>query len=132
MKIRDAAKACSLSEKTIRYYEDIGLIEPSRRENGYRDFSDQDIHMLRFLARARGLGFSVEDCRQLLGLYSDRGRASKDVKKIARARLDDIELKISELESMRQTLHDLVHHCKGNDRPDCPILQDLAGEVKRG
>lgn len=128
MKICDAANLTNLTEKTIRYYENIGLVAPSRRANGYRDFSISDIHNLKFLARARGLGFSVEDCRQLLELYTDRGRASKDVKLIAKARLEDIELKISELESMRETLKMLVDHCKGNDRPDCPILNDLAGD----
>ncbi len=127
MKINQAARLSKLSAKTIRYYEEIGLIDPDRSVNGYRDFSDRDVHNLKFLARARGLGFTVEDCRQLLGLYTDRERASKDVKAIARARLDEIETKISELEGMRQVLVELVDHCRGNDRPDCPILDDLAG-----
>ena len=130
MKIREAAQHAHLSEKTIRYYEDIGLVKPLRRDNGYRDFSERDVHNLKFLARARRLGFSVEDCRQLLGLYSDQKRASKDVKQIAKAHLHDIEQKISELEGMRATLETLVNHCKGNHRPDCPILNDLAGSQK--
>lgn len=127
MKIRDAAQAVNLSEKTIRYYEEIGLIRPDRLENGYRDFSQADLHNLTFLSRARRLGFSVEDCRQLLDLYSNRERASRDVKRIAQDRLQDIDEKIRELEGMRETLCTLVHHCKGNDRPECPILNDLAG-----
>ncbi len=127
MKIRDAALAVNLSEKTIRYYEEIGLIQPDRLENGYRDFSQADLHNLTFLSRARRLGFSVEDCRQLLGLYSNRERASRDVKRIAEEHLHDIDEKIRELEGMRETLYTLVHHCKGNDRPECPILNDLAG-----
>ena len=130
MKIRQAAEQAQLSEKTIRYYEDIGLVQPLRRENGYRDFSERDVHNLKFLARARRLGFSVEDCRQLLGLYSDQKRASKDVKQIATAHLLDIEQKINELEGMRATLESLVKNCKGNHRPDCPILNDLAGSQK--
>lgn len=127
MKIREVALKTELSDKAIRYYEEIGLICPERDRNGYRNFSERDVHNLQFLARGRRLGFSVEDCRQLLGLYSDRSRASKDVKGIALARLDDIETKISELESMRETLKLLVANCKGNTRPECPILNDLAG-----
>lgn len=127
MKIQDAAFATALSEKAIRYYESIGLIEPARRGNGYRDFSEQDIHKLKFLARARGLGFAIEDCRQLLDLYSDRKRASKDVKAIAKTHLVNINNKINELVQLRDTLNELVDHCHGDSRPDCPILNDLAG-----
>ncbi len=129
MKIRDAAEKTDLTEKTIRYYEEIGLIVPMRRENGYRDFSEQDVHKLKFLSRARKLGFSVDDCRQLLSLYSDRKRASKDVKRIAEAHLHEIEVKIHELSKMQETLQFLVMNCKGNDRPDCPIINDLAGKL---
>ncbi len=128
MKIRDAAIQTDLTEKTIRYYEDIGLVVPMRRANGYRDFSEQDVHKLKFLARARKLGFSVDDCRQLLSLYSDRKRASKDVKTIAEAHLLEIEMKIQELSKMQDTLRFLVMNCKGNERPDCPIINDLAGK----
>jgi Cu(I)-responsive transcriptional regulator len=128
MKIRDAAIQTDLTEKTIRYYEDIGLVVPMRRANGYRDFSEQDVHKLKFLARARKLGFSVDDCRQLLSLYSDRKRASKDVKNIAQAHLLEIEMKIQELSKMQDTLTFLVMNCKGNERPDCPIINDLAGK----
>jgi len=128
MKIRDAATQTDLTEKTIRYYEEIGLVIPMRRENGYRDFSEQDVHKLKFLARSRKLGFSVDDCRQLLSLYSDRKRASKDVKRIAEAHLSEIEMKINELSNMQETLRYLVTNCKGNSRPDCPIINDLAGK----
>lgn len=128
MKIRDAATLTDLTEKTIRYYEDIGLVVPMRQANGYRDFSEQDVHKLKFLARARKLGFSVDDCRQLLSLYSDRKRASKDVKTIAEAHLLEIEMKIQELSKMQDTLRFLVMNCKGNERPDCPIINDLAGK----
>ena len=126
MNISDAATRCGLPAKTIRYYEDIGLITPGRLENGYRDYSDDDLHKLRFLQRARGLGFSVEDCRVLLSLYEDRNRASSDVKEIAKAHLSEIERKISELQSLQKTLSDLVHACHGDDRPHCPIINDLA------
>ena len=126
MNISDAATRCGLPAKTIRYYEDIGLVTPGRLENGYRDYSDDDLHKLRFLQRARGLGFSVEDCRVLLSLYEDRNRASSDVKEIAKAHLSEIERKISELQSLQKTLSDLVHACQGDDRPHCPIINDLA------
>ena len=126
MNISDAATRCGLPAKTIRYYEDIGLVTPGRLENGYRDYSDDDLHKLRFLQRARGLGFSVEDCRGLLSLYEDRNRASSDVKEIAKAHLSEIERKISELQSLQKTLSDLVHACHGDDRPHCPIINDLA------
>lgn len=125
MNIRDAAEAAGLPPKTIRYYEDIGLIRPARGENGYRDFSEPDVHKLAFLARARSLGFSIEDCRALLALYEDRARASADVKRVAEAHLTEIDRKIAELQGMREALSTLVHRCHGDDRPDCPILEDL-------
>lgn len=127
MNIGDAAAASGLPAKTIRYYEDIGLITPARAGNGYRDFSDRDANTLAFLGRARSLGFSIEDCRMLVSLYEDRGRASSDVKQVALEHLDRIETKIAELTAMRGALEDLVHRCHGDDRPDCPILDDLAG-----
>ena len=114
--------------KTIRYYEDIGLVTPARGDNGYRSFSDQDLHKLRFLSRARALGFSVEDCRTLLALYEDDGRASSEVKQIAETHLSEIEKKIADLRSMSATLSHLVQTCAGDDRPDCPILADLGGD----
>jgi len=127
MNISEAAVACGLPAKTIRYYEEIELIRPARDPNGYRAFSDTDIHNLTFIARARALGFSIEDCRALLALYEDKSRASADVKKIAQRHLDQIEAKIADLSAMRDTLSHLVHACRGNHRPDCPILEGISG-----
>lgn len=127
MNIGGAAELSGLPAKTIRYYEDIGLVRPSRGGNGYRDFCKRDAHKLAFLGRARSLGFSIEECRTLLSLYEDRSRASADVKEIAEQHLDRITWKIAELEVMRSTLQTLISHCHGDDRPDCPILDDLAG-----
>ena len=129
MKISDVADRSGLPPKTIRYYEDIGLVRPAVRQgNGYRDYDDRDVQMLRFLKRARGLGFSVADCRNLISLYQDRDRASADVKALARHRVEEIDRKIAELHSMRDALDHLIERCHGDDRPDCPILDDLAGE----
>ena len=127
MNIGDAAEFTGLPAKTLRYYEDIGLIEPCRKKNGYREYSESDIHKLRFLQRARSLGFTISDCRILLSLYEDHGRASADVKKIAKIHLDQIGQKIQELESLQNTLKHLVDTCKGDHRPECPILNDLSG-----
>ena len=127
MNIGEVAKRAGLPPKTIRYYEEIGLVRPNRQDNGYRIYSTEDVHRLRFLQRARGLGFSIEDCRALLSLYDETGRESADVRAIAEAHLDEIDRKIRELKGMRQTLAHLVHACHGDDRPDCPILDDLAG-----
>lgn len=127
MNVGDAAQRSGLPAKTIRYYEEIGLISPSRAGNGYRDYSGDDIHRLTFLRRARNLGFSIDDCRQLMALYQDRGRASQDVREIAAAHVQAIEEKVRELQSMRSTLQRLIHACHGDDRPDCPILDDIAG-----
>lgn len=126
MNIGEVARRSGLPAKTIRYYEDIGLVSPVRGENGYRAFREQDLHKLAFLGRSRSLGFSIEDCRGLLELYEDQSRASADVKKIARQHLDRIENKIGELTEMRRTLSHLVHECAGDNRPDCPILDDLS------
>jgi Cu(I)-responsive transcriptional regulator len=126
MNISEVAKKAGLPAKTIRYYEDIGLIAPARGANGYRDFSDVDVHKLAFLARARALGFSIEDCRTLMALYEDSSRASADVKQLAKGHLDQIDQKIAQMQAMRDTLADLVSSCAGDDRPDCPILRDLA------
>ncbi|MBW6506295.1 MAG: Cu(I)-responsive transcriptional regulator [Rhodobacteraceae bacterium] len=126
MNIGDVAQRCGLPAKTIRYYEDIGLIEPLRGANGYRRFRESDLHKLAFLGRARSLGFSIEDCRTLLTLYRDRARASADVKQVAQDHLACIDRKIGDLTQMRQTLSHLVEACAGDERPDCPILADLA------
>lgn len=128
MNVGHAAERSGLPAKTIRYYEDIGLVAPARAGNGYRDYSADDIHRLTFLKRARGLGFSIEDCRQLMALYRDRSRASHDVKEIALGHVASIEDKIAELQSMRSTLQKLVKACHGDDRPDCPILEEMAGK----
>lgn len=127
MNIGEAARRSGLPAKTIRYYEAIGLVAPrARAANGYRAYGEQDVHLLQFVARARSLGFPIEDCRDLLGLYRDEHRASADVKALAEARITEIERKIAELETMRAALHELVGRCHGDQRPDCPILSDLA------
>ena len=129
MNIQAAASQVGLPVKTVRYYDDIELVRASRRENGYREYGDQEIHKLRFLGRARSLGFSIEDCRQLLSLYEDSSRASADVKLLATRHLEEIDKKLAELTGLRETLSDLVQNCHGDDRPDCPILEGLAGKV---
>lgn len=126
MNIGDVAARSGLPSKTIRYYEEIGLICPARSANGYRFFQETDLHKLTCLARARELGFSIEDCRLLLGLYEDDARASSDVKALALDHLQAIDAKIKALEAMRATLGELVQACAGDTRPDCPILQGLA------
>lgn len=128
MNIGQAAQRANLPPKTIRYYEDIALIKPDRAENGYRDYSEADVHRLRFIQRSRSLGFTIEECRTLLSLYEDKHRASADVKALARQKISEIERKMEELKSLRETLSVLVKHCHGDDRPDCPIIESLAGE----
>ena len=130
MNIGEAAAQSGLPAKTIRYYEDIGLVSPDRTSNGYRDFSEDHLHKLSFVQRARSLGFTVEECRALLSLYEDRGRASADVKTMARAHLNTIGEKISALQAMQATLSELVDKCHGDNRPDCPILDGLAGNKR--
>jgi Cu(I)-responsive transcriptional regulator len=127
MNIGEASEASGLPPKTIRYYEEIGLIRPERRANNYRDYSERALHNLRFLHRARTLGFSIEECRRLLSLYGDKGRASADVRRLAQEHIGGVDAKIAELKAMRKTLSTLVHACHGDHRPDCPILEDLAG-----
>lgn len=127
MNIGEAAERAGISAKSIRYYESVGLIaRASRRDNNYRDYGDQEIAELRFIHRARSLGFSVKEVGDLLALWRDRKRASQQVREVAQRHIDDIERKIAELQSMRATLHTLVAKCHGDDRPDCPILEDLA------
>jgi MerR family transcriptional regulator, copper efflux regulator len=130
MNIGDVAARSGLPPKTIRYYEDIGLIRPLRGMNGYRAFATADVHKLAFIGRARSLGFSIEECRALLALYGDEDRASSEVKQVAQAHLQQIDRKIDELQGMRAVLAQLVERCHGDDRPGCPILDDLAGEDK--
>jgi MerR family copper efflux transcriptional regulator len=128
MNIGEVAAETGVTAKSIRYYESINLIPaPARTESGYRQYSDRDVQILHFIKRARGLGFSVAEVAELLSLYQDRDRASAEVKGIVEARLAEIDQKISELESIRATLRTLANRCHGDDRPDCPILDDLAG-----
>lgn len=129
MNIGTVSGKSGLPAKTIRYYEDIGLISPDRRDNGYRDYSMDDVHRLRFLQRSRSLGFSVEECRQLLSLYGDRERESAEVKAIASAKLGEIERKIAELLGLRDMLKHLVSNCHGDHRPECPIIDGLSGKA---
>ncbi|MCZ4367339.1 Cu(I)-responsive transcriptional regulator [Sulfitobacter dubius] len=125
MNIGEVSQHTGLPPKTIRYYEDIGLVKPLRDANGYRAFRESEMHKLAFLGRARTLGFSIEDCRNLLALWEDKNRASADVRAIAKEHLAQIEAKISGLQEMRDTLSTLVRDCAGDDRPDCPILKTL-------
>lgn len=129
MNIGDAAGETGLPPKTIRYYEEIALVVPRRRDNGYRDYAAEDIHKLRFVGRARSLGFGINECRSLLSLYDDTSRASADVKKIALARIEEIDRKREELASLRAVLSELAEKCHGDARPDCPILDRLAGDA---
>lgn len=129
MNISDAADQSGLPVKTIRYYEEIGLVVPGRRDNGYRYYTCPELNKLAFLQRARRLGFSIEDCRALLSLYEDKNRASADVKRVAETHILEVDRKIAELRSLRDTLGRLVESCRGDDRADCPILDDLAGRI---
>lgn len=127
MNIGEAAGRTGLPRKTIRYYEEIGLVTPDRRDNGYRDYGEREVHELRFVGRARALGFGIEDCARLLGLYRDKNRASAEVRAAAQHHIDSIRTRIAELQAMEATLTRLVTACHGDARPDCPILDDLAG-----
>ena len=132
MNIGSVARETGVPAKTIRYYESIGLIPRARRsDNGYRHYVDTDVEVLRFIQRARRLGFSVNDVADLLALWHDKGRASADVKTLARRHVAEMERRIAELDALRRTLVDLAERCHGDDRPDCPILDDLAGVAQR-
>lgn len=126
MNIGEAAAASGVSAKMIRYYERNGLIPPAGRTvSGYRAYSHDDVHRLRFVRRARDLGFSVAEIAELLGLWADRSRRSADVKRIARQHMDDLQDKIAGLQQMAATLQTLVDCCAGDQRPECPILTGL-------
>ena len=127
MNIGQAASASGVSQRMIRHYEGIGLIpKAARRDSGYRDYDDKDLHTLRFIRRARDLGFPIEEIRRLLSLWHDQSRASADVKALALARANELRRKERELRAMRQSLEELAHSCHGDERADCPILEDLA------
>lgn len=128
MNVKDAARATGLASKTLRYYEDVGLVAPARAANGYRVYQDSDLHKLAFVGRARSLGFSLDDCRALLSLYEDRSRASADVKALALGHVAEIDRKLAEMTAIKSELQRLVSACHGDDRPDCPIVEGLAGE----
>lgn len=132
MNIGTASERSGVPAKTIRYYESIGLIRPAdRRGNNYRDYSETDIQTLRFISRARSLGFSVKEVGALLALWSDKKRASQQVKELALRHVEEIDRKIAELAAMRRTLVSLTERCHGDERPECPILDDLASPAAR-
>lgn len=127
MNIGEASKASGVSAKMIRYYEQIKLITPAHRtESSYRTYADNDVHTLRFIRRARDLGFSVEQMKTLLALWQDRSRASADVKALAMEHIAELERKAAAIAAMTSTLKNLANHCHGDDRPDCPIIEGFA------
>lgn len=127
--IGGASKAAGVSAKMIRHYESLGLLAAARRTHaGYRIYDDNDIHTLRFVRRARDLGFSIKEIEQLLGLWRNRRRTSAEVRRVAQQHIDGLNQKIDELQAMKRTLERLVHDCHGDHRPECPILEDLAAE----
>jgi MerR family copper efflux transcriptional regulator len=132
--IGEVARLSGVPAKTIRYYEDVGLLPAAHRAaNGYRRYDQRAVDVLRFVARARNLGFAMKDVESLLALWADKGRSSREVRTIASEHVAAIEQKIAELEGMRATLAHLIHCCHGDDRPDCPILEELAhGEPTSG
>ena len=128
MKIGEASTASGISQRMIRHYEKIGLIPAAaRRDSGYRDYDEREVHTLRFIGHARDLGFPIEEIRQLVALWHDRARSSVDVKSLALARAKELRRKARELDEMRRAIEHLASQCHGDDRPDCPILGDLAG-----
>ena len=128
MNIGEAASASGVSAKMVRYYESVGLLPRAvRTASGYRDYDQKDVHRLRFVRRARGFGFSMEEIGDLLALWQDRARPSKEVKRIALAHAAGLDEKIRHLTGLRDTLKHLAHCCHGDGRPDCPILDDLEG-----
>lgn len=126
--IGEAASLAGVSPKMVRHYESLGLLaKVHRTESGYRVYTEAEVHTLRFIKRSRDLGFSMAEIAELVKLWQDRRRTSSNVKKVATAHLQELDRKIKEMQSMRKTLAHLVHCCQGNDRPDCPILDDLQG-----
>lgn len=132
MKIGDVARRSGVPAKNIRYYEEVGLLDPpARGNNGYRRYTERDVEILRFVRRARRLGFPVADVGGLLALWLDRNRASAEVKALAQRHVEGVERRIRELEEVRSTLQHLIHECHGDERPECPILESLAGGEDR-
>jgi MerR family copper efflux transcriptional regulator len=128
LNIGEAAQASGVSAKMIRHYEETGLVpKAGRTQSGYRVYREADVHRLRFVRRARDMGFSMKEIEALLGLWNDRRRASSEVKRLATKHIADLDQKIAELQAMRRSLAELSRHCHGDHRPDCPILEDLAG-----
>ena len=128
MNIGEAARASGVSAKMIRHYEQLGLFpQPVRTDAGYRQYTDKEVHTLRFIRRARDLGFSMAEIGELLALWQNRRRSSSSVKKIASEHVAALDAKMAEMAAMRKTLQHLVHCCHGDDRPDCPILDKLSG-----
>jgi Cu(I)-responsive transcriptional regulator len=127
LNIGQAAAAAGMSAKMLRHYEGIGLIPKARRtHSGYRTYSDNEIHVLRFIRHARSLGFSIKESGELVSLWQDRRRASSRVKKLATEHIRELDQKIAQMQAMKATLERLASHCHGNDRPECPILDELA------
>ena len=127
MNIGNAAKLSGLTVKSVRYYADIGLVKPLINEaNGYRDFNHDDVAKLGFIGKARKFDFSIRECRELLSLYEDKNRSSKEVKKLTLEKINEIDQKLNELSILRKQLSHLAENCKGNGRPDCPILDELS------
>lgn len=129
MNIGEAAKASGVSAKMIRHYESVGLFPQAHRtDSGYRQYSDKEVSTLRFIRQSRDLGFSLEQIRELLGLWQNRRRPSRQVKALAQAHIQELDQKLQDLQAMKSTLEHLVHCCHGDDRPDCPIIEKLAND----
>ena len=128
MNIGEAARQSGVSAKMVRHYESLGLLpQVQRSDSGYRQYSEAEVHTLRFIKRARDLGFSMAEIAELVSLWQNRRRASENVRRIAQKHADDLAQRIAAMQAMQKTLGHLIHCCQGNDRPDCPILDDLAG-----
>ena len=126
--IGEAARLSGISARMVRHYEGLGLLSRvARTESGYRQYSAADVHTLRFIKRSRDMGFSMEQVAELVGLWHNRRRTSASVKRVAQAHLEELEQRIAAMQAMQRTLAHLVHCCHGDQRPDCPILDDLSG-----
>ena len=129
MKIGLVAKLSNLTVKTVRYYADINIVKPGRNpKTGYRSYSSDDVAKLQFIRKARQFNFSIDECRELLSLYQDKNRSSKEVKRLTTEKILEIDTKLEELNSLKNQLKHLVANCQGNDRPDCPILDALSND----